>query len=120
MITYLHSVGDDLFARVMMHNTRLRKGHLYTGDVLAYIDPGMIISPYFAFNSEMLKEDVWESVRGQEFPICPSRRQALFLFENEDDLQKASSKWWRGQYRRTLKAHIVDDRLMHKADSRLS
>jgi hypothetical protein len=116
---YLHSVGDDLFARLMMHNTRLRKGCLYTGDVLSGIHPGAIISPYATFTSEKHKEDVWESVRSLEFSSLPSRREALFLFENEADLQKAPNKWWSGQSRRTLRARIARGSLVHKADSRL-
>jgi hypothetical protein len=58
---YLHSVGDDLFAWLMMHNTRLRKGCLYTGDLLSGIHPGQIISPYATFTSEIRKEDAWEA-----------------------------------------------------------
>jgi hypothetical protein len=116
---YLHSIGDDLFARLMMHNTRLRKGCLYTGDLLSDIHPGEIISPYTTFTSEQRKEDAWESVRNLEFLSLPSRREALFLFENEADLQKASSKWWSGQSRRALRARIVRGSLAHKADSRL-
>ena len=101
-----------------MHNTRLRKGYLYTGEQLSGIDPGMILSPYTAFTSERRKEDVWEAVRKQEFPRLPSRHDALFLFENEADLQKAWIKWWNGQSRRTLRAQIVEGALVHKADSR--
>jgi hypothetical protein len=52
----------------MMHNTRLRKGYLYTGEELAGIHPGASISPYTTSTSEKHKEGVWESVRSEEFP----------------------------------------------------
>jgi hypothetical protein len=102
-----------------MHNTRLHMGYLYTGALLSGIHPGMIISPYTAFTSERHKEDVWESVRSREFPSRPSRRDALFLFDNEDDLRKATSKWWSTQSRHALRVNIVQGSLMHRADSQL-
>jgi hypothetical protein len=118
--TYLHSVRDDLFGRVMLHNTRGHKGYLPTRDALAgFVTDGTILSPYTVFNSERAKEDVWEAVRVQQFPGLPSRRDALFLFESEADLEKASERWWAGQARRTFKTHITEGAALHKADSRL-
>lgn len=118
--TYLHSIRDDMFGKVMLHNVRLGKGYLRTGGALAGFTPhGAILSPYTAFNSEKAKEDVWETVRIQQFAGLPSRRDALFLFESGADLQKASVKWWAGQPRRTLKAQITEGAALHKADSRL-
>jgi hypothetical protein len=104
----------------MMHNTRARKGFLPTRDAFAgFVSDGTILSPYTAFTSESAKEDAWETVRAQQFPGLPSRRDALFLFESEADLQKASEKWWADQPRRVLKAQVTEGAALHKADSRL-
>lgn len=119
--TYLHSVPDDLFGITMLHNTRGRKGYLPTRDAMVGfgMDNGEILSAYTTFTSESAKEDVWDTIRVQQFPSLPSRRDALFLFDSEMDLQRASEKWWAGQRRRTLKVHISEGAALHKADSRL-
>lgn len=118
MKTYWHSIGDDMFARVMMHNTRLREGFLLTGAALAALLPeGSIISPYSSFTNERPKEDMWEDLRFKNFPHLPSRKNALFLFEDELSLQIAEKKWWPGQSRKNLSAQVVDGSSIHKADS---
>lgn len=105
---------------MMLHNTRLREGILPTGNILnGFLPSGTIISPYTFFNSQPRKEEAWESIRVNDFPDLPSRRDAIFLFENETDLENANQKWWPGEPRRSLQAVIIDGSLLHKADTSL-
>lgn len=119
--TYWHVIGDDVHAGMMLNNTRLRKGMLWTGEIMRQIlgplqSKHMIISPYATFNTQPQKEKIWEDIRLSEYPNLPSRREALFLFETKDDLERASQKWWPGRPRRCLQA-VVQQGFVHKADA---
>lgn len=120
MSNYIHTISNDVFANIMLHNTRLRKGYLPTGDALESIWPeGCIISPYSSFTNEQEKEEKWETVRKKEFPNLPSRKNALFLFDDKNSLEAAMTSWWSGQKRLELTAQIPEGAKIHKADAKL-
>lgn len=120
MKPYWHSIGDDIFASIMMNNTRLCKGFLSTGDLLSsIIPPGAIISRYSNFTNEKPKEDVWEKVRLESVPHLPTRKDALFLFDDEIFMRRALESWWAGQNRQILRAHVLAEKSkLHRADAK--
>jgi hypothetical protein len=116
---FWHSIPNDTFGATMLHNTRLRRGWLPSGGLMRpHLPDGAIASPYSSFTSERPKEDVWEEVRRLSFPGCPSRREALFLFDDETSLQGAQDFWWPNQPRRLLAVRVAAESALHRGDAR--
>lgn len=112
-----HSISDDIFATIMLNNTRLKKGFLHTAEVMrSFMPEGTIASPYSYLTAEKPKENVWEEVRASQFSSLPSRDGCLFLFEDEDSYNKACKIWWPNQNRRKLIAEIVKGSIVHRGD----
>ena len=55
-----------------------------------------IVSPYEAFHRDREKEAVFERIRAIDFPSCPPRLGAIFLFPTEDAANRANRDWWSG------------------------
>lgn len=116
-MAYFHVIGFDCFAKMMMHNTKLREGLCPSGSVLApFMPEGTIISPYSSFNDNQGKEAVWERIRRSGFPNLPSRIGALFLFDGEAAMEKARQNWWPHRECMYLEVEIRDG-TTHRADA---
>lgn len=118
MTEYFHSIPINQFGAMMLNNVRLRSGFLLTGEIQQALPKGSVISPYTSFNSEQEKEKTWEDIRQKNFPNLPSRSNALFLFDDMSDLNKASELWWKDSLRKTLNAIVLPESKTHKADSK--
>lgn len=64
------------------------------------------VSPYEAYMTEGAKEEVFERVRANEFPDCPTRLGSNFLFPDRETADMANQQWWSGQ-RILLPARIL-------------
>ncbi len=115
--TFYHALdpADELFC----HNVKIANGRIIAVSFLKAGDPNLVgaLSPYQAFTRERPKEEVFEHIRAKEFPNCPSRLGAIFLFDDLDLANKANATWWHGK-RVILPANVIEARFIGRYDSK--
>ena len=103
---YYHAINPDdaLFA----NNIKVNSGIITSASLLRSHDPNLtnMLSPYEAFTREAEKEETFERIRSTEFPLCPPRMGAIFLFERRQAADKANQAWWQ-EIRVILEAEVV-------------
>lgn len=59
MKEFFHVIRNSTFSKIMLHNTYLREGYIYS-EQMQQLPSGGIASPYNHFNTESEKENLWE------------------------------------------------------------
>ena len=114
--TYIESNLHWMVWNPLLHNAELRDGFVSSVSFYTGIPEGSG-TLYNLCNDSRNKEDVWERVRADEFPLLPSRKNALFLFDDINAACEANRIWFRLS-RDLVRVRIVDESIVHKADSR--
>ena len=87
----------------------VKTGVLVAPDFINCLSPGaQALSPYAIAHKDKEKEQVFESVRLQNYKDKPRRLGSLFLFNNLSSAKLANDKWWDG----TKNLYYVD--VQHK------
>lgn len=80
--------------------------------------PEGVTTPYNIANRNQETEALWEQVRKREFGGLPSRSNALFLFEREEDVQEARRLWFPNEQRPCVRVRIIEGASLHRADAK--
>lgn len=116
MKEYWHLTDEGL--PILMHNVRLRQGHMLTMDLINNMLPGAT-TPYAALTSEKRKEEVWERVRVEAgYNDLPGRIKTLFAFLSKEDAEIAR-KNWNLPDRRLVRLQAQENSKVFMGDSRL-
>lgn len=101
------------------HNVKVGHGRVVAASFARAIGelPLGAMSPYEAFMTERAKEEVFERIRAEDFPKCPTRLGSIFLFPDRETADVANEQWWANQ-RVLLPAHIITARRVGVFDSR--
>ncbi len=93
---YYHAI-DTKHANypVVCHNLALGQGILVSASLLretGYLPGAVSLHEIIHGNSE--REKIFEQIRKDEYPTCPTRLGAIYLFENEKNAVDTASRWW--------------------------
>ncbi len=103
----------------LLHNAKLGKGMTMTISVLAEIlhNDGFA-TPYAILNAQPQKEEVWERIRALTYPTRPTRKRALFCFDEEELARRAKDLWFPTENRQLVKVRLTEETNAFRADSR--
>ena len=103
----------------LLWNARLSEGLVPSVSLTATVE-GLenVTTLYHVGSVQDPKELVWEDIRQVEFPCLPSRRKALFLFDELNVARLAQKVWFPNETRYLLKSRVVLRSLVHRADTR--
>ena len=103
----------------LLWNARLSEGLVPSVSLTATAE-GLenVTTFYHAGSAQDPKELLWEEIRQVEFPYRPSRRKALFLFDELNVARLAQKVWFPNETRYLLKSRVVLPSLVHRADTR--
>lgn len=111
-------------SQILLHNSIVGKGTVWSASALAFGELADITTPYAFATAGSAKEQLWEEVRVRIAPDAPTRNKALFAFLSSDDAKRANIEWFSGSKRepvrfRPLQANaiVVDARWLDKAPS---
>lgn len=108
----------DFKDQILSHNLFLTKGLMGAPSLVDH--PGVGNTFYMTATGEnKIREQIFEEIRAKEFSSLPSRRSAIWLFDNFSLAQKCGEKWnFVKQGRDLLEVEIVFCRQMIKVDSK--
>ncbi len=103
----------------LLWNARLSEGLVPSVSLTATAE-GLenVTTLYHVGSAQDPKELVWEEIRQVEFPCRPSRRKALFLFDELNAARLAQEVWFPNETRYLLESRVVLPSLVHTADTR--
>ena len=106
-------------AGLLLHNVALAEGICCSMSAFATL-PGLedVVSPYAFGATGDQKEQVWETIREKVSPHHPSRRNAIFLFDDEGLADRLRQGWFGAEDRIKLEARIVEGSRVHRADAK--
>jgi len=115
--TYWHLTEPN---RMMLHNAYLAEGMCHSISAISRM-PGLesAVSPYALRTMSDHKEAAWETARISIDNHLPSRRGAIFLFNDEAVATEAMHLWFPKEVRCLVEARIVRGAKVHKADAKL-
>lgn len=84
---------------LILHNVSLAKGWSNGLSMGAPTSDGgaEFVNFYGFFSKHLEKEEVWERVRADKFSEKPARNKCLFIFDSEEDADRALSEWYQGR-----------------------
>ncbi|WP_203250059.1 DUF2441 domain-containing protein [Cysteiniphilum marinum] len=88
-----------------VHNLNIRQGVIYSPSFLNLL-VGYNSSLYANFNNNQEKENVFESIRQEYYPLMPSRLDSLYCFNDYETANKMNIDWWGGS-RKIFKVRIL-------------
>ena len=117
---YVESNRHWMAVNQLLSNAELVDG--FVRSVSSYSDIASGVGTSYSlsslFNGNKQKEDVWERIREVEFSSLPSRKNALFLFDEINLACEANRKWFACS-RDLVRVRLVEGyTVVHKADSR--
>ena len=103
-VEYALSILQGIFVYIVAGNpneeyfaSALNTGVLVAPDLVNLIRPGAnTVSPYAIYHSDREKEQIFESIRTDNYPDKPRRLGALFLFNDLNAARLANKNWWQG------------------------
>jgi hypothetical protein len=103
---------------LLLHNAYLGRGVVQSASLVRQT-PGLeaVASPYGIGATLEPKEQRWEEVRAKEFPQCPSRLHATFLFDDLATAEKARDSWFGSEERIVLPCRVLKGSALYAADA---
>ena len=110
---------DTTYPNLLHHSAKLGKGIIYSISYTANINPELeeIGTPYSIFNLNDPKENIFESIRKNEFSELPSRSKAFFVFDDYKLAEKALGKWFSNNNREIEECLLFSNCKIHRADT---
>lgn len=104
---------------MLLYNAFIGKGRCTSVSVMQRM-PGLsaAVSPYSMRVDQDAKEQIWEQVRVAEFANLPSRRGAIFLFDDRGTAERAGATWTLSNGRVLVEARVIGGSRLHRADTR--
>lgn len=110
---------DTTYPNLLHHNAKIGKGIIQSISYKANINPeseGIVTRYYFSSRNDP-KENLFESIRTNEFSELPSRFKAFYVFDDYQIAEKALGEWFSNNNREIEECLLLPNCKTHRADT---
>lgn len=106
-------------AMIFYNNVMVGKGALLTVSAGIKAEPHLenAHSPYSISRINDEKEAVFEKIRNEKYPTCPSRLKTAYLFDDYELVERALKEWFQNEVKTVHECRVLSSSVIHRADT---
>lgn len=106
-------------AMLFYNNVSIGKGALLSVSAGIQAEPHLenAHTPYSLCRIDDRKERVYEKIRTEKYPTCPSRLKSVYLFDDPNLVERALNSWFRQEPKEVHECRLLAGAVTHKADT---
>ena len=106
-------------AMLFYNNVKVAKGALLSVSRGIEAEPHLenAHTPYSLSRMNDEKENLFENIRSEKYPMCPPRLKTIYLFDDYSLVERALHEWFGNQPGNVHECRILSNSITHKADT---